>query len=278
MQNMSITPQNIVSAVNFSSRKSWALLAVFCLVLPPLGVFIMLYCLYKYFKNPRGKSFLALALVLLISTMVGLAAYWQAANLWRQYYRYHYTYIRLENTAVKSDLTNGSISFQKPPELKQVSSTKTQGFSSVYFAHSETRGSSKFTVSYLSALSVQSALAASKDYIAGLSKIYSDSSSDNYFTHSAPIEKFVLAHGPDRAEVQLQPAQPFTNPNIKQNAWQFDFTTTDKLKKYSPIKGKALLLVGERSFYYFLVSSDTYDWNSNQAIWQKVIDSIKIDQ
>jgi len=73
---------------------------------------------------------------------------------------------------------------------------------------------------------------------------------------------------------------PPTNTNIKSNAWKFDVSITNgsNVNKISNVEGKAVLVAGKRTFYYFLIDSVDQTWKNNQKVWQQVLDSIKVDQ
>lgn len=79
-------------------------------------------------------------------------------------------------------------------------------------------------------------------------------------------------------QIKLETAKPFTNANIQDNAWQFDFSASDPSKKKTPIYGEALYIISGKNYYYFMVSSVSYNWQPNQKVWQQVVDSLKTDQ
>jgi hypothetical protein len=77
--------------------------------------------------------------------------------------------------------------------------------------------------------------------------------------------------------VKIAGAKEFTNPNIHKNAWVLDITATDPAGKIPNHTGKILWIGGSHSFYHFLVMADDEDWNNQSAIWQSVLNSIRID-
>lgn len=70
--------------------------------------------------------------------------------------------------------------------------------------------------------------------------------------------------------------------NIKNQAIQVDFTTKSKPGPGNVVfptkKGTAILIKGKNANYYFLVDALDDNWQLNQSVWQKIINSIKVDQ
>lgn len=75
-------------------------------------------------------------------------------------------------------------------------------------------------------------------------------------------------------------ARLFSNPNIKQNAWAFDLQATPKTADNKPpvLNGEVIFAAGKTNFYEVLLANQARDWQSNQAQWQRVTRSFKIDQ
>jgi hypothetical protein len=68
----------------------------------------------------------------------------------------------------------------------------------------------------------------------------------------------------------------------KSKAWQTDFTTSPVINHgiaaFPTKKGTALVIAGHSSNYYILIDALDRNWDSNQAVWQKIINSLKVDQ
>jgi len=67
--------------------------------------------------------------------------------------------------------------------------------------------------------------------------------------------------------------QPFNNGQLSANAWSMNFTATNSKHTY---KGKAIFFFGKHTYSYFVLSSLDQDWQPNQAIWQKITDSLRL--
>ena len=102
-----------------------------------------------------------------------------------------------------------------------------------------------------------------------------------YDDYKASLQKQLQSTLPKGMILELGQPSPLSNSNLKQNAWQFDFTAKSKVDNSSGasvIKGKLVFIIGKGVFYYFMIATVDYNWQSNQAIWNQVLDSIKIDQ
>jgi hypothetical protein len=79
-------------------------------------------------------------------------------------------------------------------------------------------------------------------------------------------------------------AVPLATSNLKSGTgWQMDLSATisqqnSQDKTFNNVKGKLIMAFGQKNYYYFLIVTTEENWKSNQAFWQKVINSIKIDQ
>jgi len=72
--------------------------------------------------------------------------------------------------------------------------------------------------------------------------------------------------------------QSFSNPGVVANAWQSGFTASSNKNGLPKISGEFITAFGKQAQYYFMVDNVQADWSANQAQWQKVTDSLKIDQ
>lgn len=69
-----------------------------------------------------------------------------------------------------------------------------------------------------------------------------------------------------------------TTPNISSGAWIMGLSAIGPSKDSPPIVGEAVLVYGKHAIYYFMVENIGSTWQANQAFWQKVFSSLKIDQ
>lgn len=74
--------------------------------------------------------------------------------------------------------------------------------------------------------------------------------------------------------------KPLTNSNINSNSWEAGFTADSTNQRLPKLQGEFLVAVGDQSqsVYYFMVENVARTWQANQPVWQKVIDSLRIDQ
>jgi hypothetical protein len=111
-----------------------------------------------------------------------------------------------------------------------------------------------------------------------LSQNLSSPSNKYYSSSAASIQAFVTARVPKKVNVSFAGAKPFTNDAVKANAWVIDFKGTSSTKTVANLTGQALLLVGNKGYYYFMVYAPDSNWKANKSVWQQMLSSIKIDQ
>lgn len=111
-----------------------------------------------------------------------------------------------------------------------------------------------------------------------ISKALADPSSANYKAAVSPVTQFIKGRiDKNKSKLTVGNAKPFTNFQIKSHAWQFDITASEPNDK-NKISGKAVYAIGPKAYYYFMLTSVSSDWQSNQDMWQKVLDSIQINK
>ena len=270
-----------IPVVGWGHRKLILALLI-SLLLPPIGILLMLYLLIKAIRTSVWrKAALLPAIAVLILSAAGTYGYWQLYQVWQGGKQYSYTYSKLDDFKLPSVLKGAGISFNKPTEFIQAGDSVVQeGFSAAIFYQPNYATDPKTAIAYLSANSVQSALAASSSYVEQLSSVLNNPSDSRYQTMVGPVKDFLVAATDSSFRIDIGSAKPLQTANLKNNAWEFDFfIQNDKNKtKVTPLRGKAILAVGKNSFYYFMVSSVYYNWGPSQSVWQQMIDSIKIDQ
>jgi hypothetical protein len=72
--------------------------------------------------------------------------------------------------------------------------------------------------------------------------------------------------------------KPFTNQVITGNSWQNDFSAASNKTELPKISGQFITAFGKQSQYFFMDENVQSDWTANQAVWQQVANSLKIDQ
>lgn len=117
-------------------------------------------------------------------------------------------------------------------------------------------------------------------YLSEVARTFSqDPASASYQNDMANLKKFVDdAFVEPTITVTVGKAALFTNANIKTNAWQIEIITKDSSGLTPEHNGKLIWVAGKKSNYKFFVSAVASDWKSNSNVWQKVLDSIEIDQ
>ncbi len=175
---------------------------------------------------------------------------------------YDYTYKNLEKYQVNGLQPHTGMSFEKPVELKSTLSDNKAPVADLthYF------GKNKIMIADIAAYSQPRAASDNKQSVVSGSNLL-------------PVEQFV-AQRLSNLKIQYKNPRPLTTPNLKDNAWRLDFTTQAQTTAatYPQKKGVVILTAGQKVNYYFLIDALNKNWVGNQAVWQKVIDSIKVDQ
>ena len=265
----------------WSSRKKILALVV-CLLLPPFGVLAIVYLLTKVIRKPdwRAKRVLLWIAITLVVSSGGTYGYFQLNNYWFANRHYNYSYSELDDFKLTSNLEGTAISFKKPTEYTQAGKSEVLlGSSSAYFIQRNYQTKPVTSMGYLSVSLVQSALATSHSYIESLTKTLNNPVDPDYEAIIKPI-KDLTGETSSNNKVVLAAAKPLTTDNLKDNAWQFDFSVRNDEKgvKVTPLKGKIIFAIGKNTFYYLTISTLDYNWDKSQTTWQQVLDSIKIDQ
>lgn len=130
--------------------------------------------------------------------------------------------------------------------------------------------------------SIHSQTSISESELADAAKKLTSKNSGNQ-EGNASIKEYINSRLSFRFIVSYGKTEPFKNSNLNSPAWQTDFTAKAKpvdkpLTKPEDLKGKGVFLLGKSAFYYLMIYSTDYNWEANQDTWQKVLNSIKIDQ
>lgn len=285
-QASSLAPINPVEptnkTVNWHQRLKkfapWIAVVLISLLLPLIGallaLFFIIYGTWKH-KRPLYK----LAAVAFIAAVIGLGSLYVYRTV-RNDQILNYQYSKLDDYTLTSKLTGAKMTFQKPAEIKQTNLRLQEGSVLATLIHVNKKTKPESGVAYIYASSVQSALATSKEYVASVKEGLDNPTSKNRETMLTPIKQFIEGNTSKRYDIKITNVSAYTSDNIKNSAWRFDFTiNNDKnINKISPVKGYVVLAIGERTFYYFMVTAPDYIWQPNEKIWQQVLASIKVDQ
>jgi hypothetical protein len=95
-------------------------------------------------------------------------------------------------------------------------------------------------------------------------------------TFKQSFDRVILTGKPAGTTVKSGATTSFTDGSIKSDAWQSDFTLTDAKKNKT--LGKIIYLVGDKTFYYMIITGPSTGRQVNYSSWQQISDSIKINQ
>lgn len=190
-----------------------------------------------------------------------------------------YLYKNLVLAKVDGTKPKSGISLLKPAELKQISNTAGQ------FIFGDFKNIAD-KVHYLGYIAISSQASTNKGTLtdSDIKKIDSallNTANPYYATQIQPLTDFINDRLPLTWTVQIGKGSQFTNQHIKTSAWLFNFTAKS-YKQGSVITGdfagQALYVISDQNYYYFMELAETNNWQVNQAVWQKVLDSIDINQ
>ncbi len=242
--------------------------------------------LRKLVKLINNKwAFIALA-VFAALTVAGISY----INLRKEPYRYS-GYNQLVPEKLSSGQAGSNLSFEKPVEFKNTLKLN-KDFSTlanllmVGFSHQRSAEASPVAIGMLAAGVLPLERPPAADYQTFINETLKLPASDTrYKGYTSTIKDFVSAGMGTGYNVELGVAHSFSSSNVKNSAWQIDFSATskdsvaknDSSKPYA-YRGQAIYIVSKRGYYYFSLSSVDYNWDKNQEFWQKVLNSLKIDQ
>lgn len=235
-------------------------------------------------KRPLTK--LKLVVFLLIGLAVAVAAV-GGYQIYKHYNNkpdnkqgrpYSQDYKNLEAYTLDSWQPETAINFKKPPEFKKARESIQPGYSSVSLVDYSEASQTKTGLGYINADVIHNTLASTPDYRQKLKKYLNEPNSQEYQQFSEPLRQYITDSLPGHPKAVTAEIAPFTNSNIKDFAWQLNFYTLSDGNRSTVLQGKVIFLAGEKSFYYFMLSTVGYNWAPNQAIWQQMVDSLKIDQ
>ncbi len=173
------------------------------------------------------------------------------------------------------------ISFNKPnifvtKSIQENTDTK-HGFS--YYKKTSSKQSVLNARLLVSSVAYPIPTAPSQNTIKAINDALSDSKSANYTAVVRPINQFAMDgyfHSP--LKTTLGSPQPFKSKKISANAWKFSVTVSDPENTAPAQSGNLIFVIGKNTKYYYLLTVENSEWNKNQAFFNDVLDSIKVDQ
>ncbi len=231
------------------------------------------------------KKNLVLKVAVLVVVLVGIVgAVWLYTNQTKP------TYISSTTDSKKpvilsipGDISGRGMSFESPGFLKEVSGENTgttRGLIRLQTSAKDNKSLTDTARLYAYVKDYSSPSLPNQQYLDELAKTFAqDPSSPGYKRDTALLKEAVQkAYIEPSFSAELGVAKPFTNKYIKGNAWQIDVTAHDSSGYTSDHKGVLIYVAGYNGVYKLLASAVASDWQSDSAVWQKVLDSIRVDQ
>ena len=120
-----------------------------------------------------------------------------------------------------------------------------------------------------------------------LNQVIADQASSGYSAAVSPMQNYVntLLNPNFRQplyKTTFEKAHPLKTANITTNAWSIDFKSTpaDQANQQGlqQLQGTVVEVFGKNGTYYMALDAPSSNWQSNQSVWQTVINSLKVDQ
>lgn len=193
-----------------------------------------------------------------------------------------YSYALLKEYKLPGTAPGKGLSFKKPPFLstKQEDTPVKVGFSEYL------KSGAKKQPTTLNSRLVANAqnFGISPSHLAEYQKIVADgfnkpTTDQKYQGAVKNVRDFVEAsYFSSGVQVTLGRAAIFTNPTIKTSAWQFDVSVSDPKKRIPDETGRVVYIIGKNTKNYFLITSESGNWNTHKSYFEDVLKSIKINQ
>jgi hypothetical protein len=261
-----------IPTVPTTDRRFWPLAGI----IPPLGLAIGIWLWLA-----KGLRRVAALTVLVSLVFLGLYLYiYSAVNNSNQVVHYPYSYGKTQASKYNGQKAGTSATFQTPQRFTLVSGSK-KPYQTYQLTLADGAQTVRDTLSVASVPVIQQTI---DIYLpqdkAGIS---SAPGSSQYQTATGPITSFVKKLLPADYQKNAHLSQPkvFMNPNIRQNAWQFDITSPNSSNpQLPPLHGTAVYAWGSKAVYYFVISAVGTDWSSshNLQMWQSILKSLALDQ
>lgn len=233
------------------------------------------------FKKPSRKVSITVLVAVLV--IVGAAGGYFLVKNSSKDGNYSYKYKDLNSYSLSGDTKGNGITLQKPVELAAIGSSsagQTQG----YLNHAVTKNSQQqaVTLAQIFLATVNTGTELPDGYIKNIDTMISDPKNVSHEVVVKPVKDFVTQRLKTTLATTFSEAKPLTTANIKSNAWYLTFTATPKNSKdkatQPDLSGEVVMGIGKTTFYYVMVYSISSNWQSNQKVWDQVINSIKLDQ
>lgn len=256
---------------------------IFGLLLPPLGLILAVWAIYKAGKS-SNKIAATLAVLGVIAVIAGSGFYWWVYD--RQNNKTSttttYQYTKYDDYKLAGVTKGRGLTFKKPSSFDP----------SIYGNNSATTASliQKVKLPNYSNLvtvgSIDIAMATpvqkiDSTYLKKANDAFNQQNSD-YIAYQKALTNYLRTnvYPVESNTLTLSSPKAYKSDNIKSNAWLTDYTvkTTYDDGTVRDVTGQLLYAIGTKDFYYFSVSSLSDNFKANTNTWKTVFDSVKIDQ
>lgn len=234
------------------------------------------------FKKPSARAAVLAIVAILVVVGVPLGYYLQK-NSSDKAGNYPYKYKQLSSFTMPGDAKGSGISLQKPVELTALS-TSSPKQSQTFLNHTLTKNAQQpVTMAQIFLASVNTGVELQDTYKKNINTMVTDPKNVSHEAVIKPLKDYVTQRLKATLTTTFSEAKPLpATDNIKSNAWYLTFTATPKDAKdkatQPDLSGQAIMAIGKTSYYYIMVYSLANNWQSNQKVWDQVINSIKLDQ
>ncbi|MGH7157120.1 MAG: hypothetical protein ACREGG_03365 [Candidatus Saccharimonadales bacterium] len=255
-------------------RRLWPLSGL----VPPLGLLVAIWL--ALIKNRRRLATLTLLMTLAASCLYGYFI-WQNAGSNNYTYRYKTlsaaTITLSANPAhspIQVNAPSATVNIQKPPELLLAAGSAGTNLS--HYSH-QLSGQTIANFAVQNETFSGSYGKAMESWVG--TNLKTNPSSTTYKAVTGTLIAYVQNFLPQGYKINLGSPQNFTNSHIKNGAWEFTVTankTTSPQTVYQKWQGKLLYVWTSTHSYYVLLDSIQQNWQTNQATWQQMIDSLQV--
>ena len=182
-----------------------------------------------------------------------------------------------------SKVSGAGITFTKPAQLNQTTDTMDSKVNVHFNDTNKPASNGGVSLVNLAVATVPPTdTLVDSSYIAGLKGLMQQPGSDSYKEYIKPLTSYVQQRSLKTMVLKFGDAKMLDLPSLKgatnKAAWKLDFYATDKEKTTYKAEGSLIYITTPKGFYYFFVMANESDWIKNQAVWTKIINSIKVDQ
>jgi hypothetical protein len=231
-------------------------------------------------KEPIAVRIIIILIVILLALVAGII-YWHnrgSGNGRTSSNKYSYRYDKASPYTLTGKSQGAGIILNKPEAFGSSPVAKTDD--SITFVQLATSADNKSAVAtgFLALRSRLYPKLLGITYKESVKKAIQNRSGEEYSNAVLMAEQIEPQVGIYGQKITLGKAKPFTNSNIKNYGWQFDATATDIYNKGPIQQGKVIYILGQKAWYYTLLITEKNNWQNNSAFFQKVLDSLNVDQ